>query len=100
MNDLKAEIYMVVAMPKQFLWAPFEMAIINIVLAAAIMLLSIAVLGLTPFVSLIPLVVGHVFLIMVGTRDPHLTTSLQAMGKFPSKRKNLAPVSRGAKFIP
>jgi hypothetical protein len=100
MNDLKADIYMVVAMPKQFLWAPFEMAIINIILAVAIMLISIAVLGLTPFISLIPLIAGHASLIGIGTRNPHLTTTLQAAGKYPSRRKNISPVSRGVKYVP
>jgi len=100
MNDLKADIYMVVAMPKQFLWAPFEMAIVNMVLAIAIMLLCIAVLGLTPFISLIPLVGGHVLLIGMGTRNPHLTTTLQATGKYPPRRKNLTRLSRGVKYVP
>jgi len=100
MNDLKAEIYMVVAMPKQFLWAPFEMAIINIILAVAVMLLSIAVLGLTPFISLIPLIAGHTALIGMGTRNPHMTSSLRAAGKYPPRRKNLSAVSRGVKYVP
>lgn len=100
MGDLKADIYLVVAMPKQFLWAPFEMAIINIIVALAIMLLSIGVLGLTPFFSLVPLIIGHAILIGVGTRNPHLTTTLQAAGKYPLRRKNLSPVSHGVKFVP
>lgn len=100
MQDLKADIYSVVAAPKQFLWAPFEMAIINIIAAIAIMLLCIAVFGLTPFLSLIPLVVGHAALIGLGTRNPHLTTTLQAMGKYPMRRHNLSPVSHGVKFVP
>lgn len=100
MQDLKADIYSVVAMPKQFLWAPFEMAIVNIILAIAIMLICIAVLDLTPFVSLIPLLFGHVSLIGIGTRNPHLTTTLQCSGKYPSRRKNLSQVSHGVKFVP
>ena len=100
MNDLKSSVYMVVAMPKQFLWAPFEMAIVNMVTSVAFMLLCIAVLGITPFVSLIPLVAGHVALIGIGTRNPHLTTTLQATGKYPPRRKNLTRVSRGVKYVP
>lgn len=100
MADLRAEIYQAVANPKQFLWAPFEMAIVNIVLACAIMILCIAVLGITPFVSLVPLIVGHALLIVLGTRNPHLTTTLRATGKYPQWRKNIAPVSKGVKYIP
>lgn len=100
MNELKAPIYMVVAMPKQFLWAPFEMAIVNMILAIAFMLLCIAVLGFTPFLSLIPLVGGHVLLIGIGTKNPHLTTTLQSAGKYPPRTKNLAFLSRGVKYVP
>lgn len=100
MNDLKTEIYQIVALPKQFLWAPFEMAIINIVLALVLMLLCIGVLDLTPFFSLIPLIMGHGALIGLGTRNPHLTTTLQASGKYPPFRKNISPVSVGVKFTP
>lgn len=100
MSELKADIYSVVAAPKQFLWAPFEMAIINVILAIAVMLTCIAVLGVTPFVSLVPLVIGHTLLIGIGTRNPHLTTTLQASGKYPFRRRNISPVSHGAKFTP
>ena len=99
-QDLKADIYSVVAALKQFLWAPFEMAIVNIVLSIAVMLLCIAVFGITPFISLVPLLVGHVALIGLGTRNPHLTTTLQASGKFPMRRANISPVSHGVKFVP
>lgn len=100
MQDLKADVYSVVAAPKQFLWAPFEMAIINIILSIAFMLISIAILGLTPFLSLIPLLLGHVTLIGIGTRNPHLTTTLQSSGKYPMRRRNISPVSHGVKYIP
>lgn len=100
MNDLKTDVFMVIAMPKQFLWAPFEMAIINIILSVAVMLIAIAVLGVTPFVALIPLIIGHLVLIGLGTRNPHLTTTLQAAGKYPGRRRNLSGVSRGVKYVP
>lgn len=100
MADLRAEIYQVVASPKQFLWAPFELAIINIILSVGVMLMCIAVFNLTPFISLVPLVFGHVGLVVAGTRNPHLYTTLVATGRYPMSRKNLAPVSRGVKYIP
>jgi|TARA_R100000687_G_C6445219_1_gene162487 hypothetical protein len=100
MADLSAQIYQVVASPKQFLWAPFELAIVNIVLACVVMIISIMVLGTTPFLSLVPLVCGHAGLVVAGARNPHLTTTLQAAGKYPPSRKNLAKVSKGVKYIP
>lgn len=100
MHDQRMPIYQAVAQPKQFLWAPFEMAIVNIILSIAVMLLCIAVLSITPFFSLIPLLIGHVFLIGAGARNPHLTTILQASGKYPPSRKNISPVSVGVKYVP
>lgn len=100
MSDMRAQIMPVVANPKQFLFAPFELAIVNIVIAIAIMLLLIGVIKMTPFISLLPLVGGHAFLVVLGTRDQHLTTILQASGKYPSRKRNIARVTVGVKYIP
>lgn len=89
-----------VAAPRTFLFAPFELAIVNIILAVVFMLICVAVLGWTPFVAMIPLAIGHVALVGAGLRDQHLTTILQARGKYAQPRKNLAPVSCGTKFSP
>jgi hypothetical protein len=89
-----------VANPKQFLFAPFELAIINLVMAIAFMLLCIAVIGLTPFWAMIPMIGGHLLLVVLGARNPHLTTTLQATGKFPLRRKNRIDVKSGVKYTP
>jgi len=98
--DLKSDILQIVAAPKQFIWAPFEMAIINIIMAIAVMLMCIAILDVTPFWSMIPLAFGHFALVGLGAKNPHLTTILQATGKYPFRRRNLAQTSKGAKFVP
>lgn len=101
MQELRARVLTAVANPKTFLWAPFELAIVNIVLAIAFMLLCIAVLGITPFLSFVPLVLGHAVLVALGARDQHLTTVVQASGRYPRHRRhNLARTSKGAKFVP
>jgi hypothetical protein len=100
MADLRAGIYQTVASPKQFLWAPFELAIMNIVMASVIMIICIALIGITPFVALVPLVAGHAGLIFAGTHNPHLFYTISASGRYPQTRRNLAKVSKGAKYIP
>jgi hypothetical protein len=100
MAELRGRVFQVVANPKQFVFAPFELAIINIILSVAVMLLCIAVIGVTPFVSMIPLILGHALLCILGARNQHLTTTLQATGKYPSSRKNLTRVNAGVKYIP
>lgn len=93
-------ILLAVANPKQFLFAPFEMAIVSMVLSIALMLLCIGVIGLTPFWAMIPLVGGHVTLILLGSRNPHLTTTLQATGKYPGRRANRIGMKTGVKYTP
>lgn len=100
MAEVRGIVLQIVANPKQFLFAPFEMAIVNIILAIAIMLLCIAVLGVTPFFSIIPLVLGHAVLVALGARTQHLTTIIQSTGKYPTRRKNLSSVACGVKFVP
>lgn len=100
MNDLKGGIFQVVANPKQLLFAPFELAIVNLVAAVLFMILCFTVLGWTPFVAMIPLVGGHLLLAGLGAKDQHITTIIQASGKYRPRRKNLTPVSSGVKFVP
>lgn len=100
MADLRGGILHVVANPKQFLFAPFELAIVNLLLAVAFMMICIAVIGITPFLAILPLLVGHAVLVGLGARSQHLTTIIQSTGKYPGSRKNLSPVSKGVKFVP
>jgi len=93
-------IFLAVANPKQFLFAPFEMAIVSLIMSLATMILCIGVFGLTPFWAMIPLVGGHALLVVLGTRNPHLTTTLQATGKYPSRRSNRIAIKSGVKYIP
>jgi hypothetical protein len=100
MDQTQGGILQAVSNPKQFLFAPFEMAIVNIILSVAFMIILIAVLRITPFWAILPLVFGHIALIVMGTRNPHLTTTLQAMGKYSSSKKNIISVKTGVKYIP
>ncbi len=100
MADLKGGILQSVANPKMFLWAPFELAIMNIILAVAFMLICVAVINVTPFFSMIPLVGGHIALVILGARDQHLFTIVRSMGVYPKNRKNINAVSSGVKYVP
>ena len=100
MSELRGGILKTVAMPLQFLWAPFELAIINIIFSVIFMVLSITIFGITPFVSLIPLVLGHISLVFIGARNPHVWSTVQSIGKYPTRRKNLTFVSAGVKYVP
>ena len=100
MHETRAKVLRIVASPKEFIWAPFELAIVNIVFALVTMLLMIGVFDITPFFSLAPLIIGHAFLTIVGIREPHVATIIQATGKFGLKSRNLARTSAGRKYVP
>lgn len=100
MEQTQGGVMLAVANPKQFLFAPFEMAIINIIMSVAFMIVCIAVIGITPFWALLPMIGGHILLIGLGTRNPHLTTTLRATGRYPPGRKNMIKVSSGIKYVP
>ena len=91
---------MVVAMPIQFLWAPFEMAMVNMAVSFSVMIACIGLFDITPLAAMAPLVIGHATLIHVGARNPHLATTLSAAGKFHSRRLNISRVQCGVKFVP
>ena len=99
-SNNSGRILLAVANPKQFLFAPFELAMMNIILALAIMIACIGLLGFTPFWAVLPMVGGHVLLIILGTRNPHLATTLRASGKYRMRRTNLIPVKTGVKYTP
>ena len=100
MSELRGEIYQTVATPLQFLWAPFELSIINMVFSVIFMVLSITIFNLTPFFSLFPLIIGHITLIVLGSRNPHIWSTIQSIGKYPLSRKNISSVSVGVKYVP
>lgn len=99
-DENTGRILLAVANPKQFLYAPFEMAIINMIMAIAFMVMCFAVLGLTPFWAMIPLVGGHITLVILGTINPHLTTTVRASGKYRRRRPNLVGTKVGVKYTP
>lgn len=98
MDQATGGILQAVANPKQFIFAPFEMAIVNLIMSIMVMLLLIAVIGMTPFWALLPLIGGHITLIVLGTSNPHLTTTLRATGLYPPGRKNRIKVKAGVKY--
>ena len=89
-----------VAMPPRIFLAPFVPAMANFVIQAAWMFILIGMFNVNPLVSLITILLGHVFLVIAGTREPHLSHMLQAWGtNGPATSHNIYK-ERGVKLAP
>ena len=97
---MRAPILKAVAMPPRIFMAPFVLAMANFTIQSAWMFILIGVFGMNPLFSLTTIVLGHVFLVIAGTREPHLSRMLQAWGmNGPATSHNIYK-SRGVKMAP
>ena len=97
---MREPILRAVAMPPRIFLAPFVLAMANFVIQAAIMFILIGVFDVNPLVSLITILLGHAFLVVAGTKEPHLSHMLQAWGTSgPATSHNIYP-SKGVKLAP
>ena len=99
-NEQRGPIFLAVANPMQFVFAPFEMAIANICIGGVLIILLYLLLGLSPIWGFIFIILGHITLIVLGTRNPHLTTTLRATIRHAGKKPNLVGVTTGVKYVP
>ena len=80
-----------VAMPPKLFWAPFLPAIVNLAIQSPIMILMIGAFDLNPLYIVETLFAVHIFLIIAGTREPHLSRMMEAQGPFAKTYKNTYP---------
>lgn len=99
-NDQRGHILVAVANPMQFLYAPFELAIGNVCIGVAVMMVTYLSLGFSPIWGFLFILGGHISLILLGTKNPHLTTTLRATGKYAARKRNLIGVKTGVKYVP
>ena len=97
---MREPILRAVAMPPRIFLAPFVPAMANFVIQAAWMFILIGMFGVNPLVSLITILLGHIFLVIAGTKEPHLSHMLQAWGtNGPAMSHNIYK-TRGVKLAP
>ena len=87
---MKEELLKSVAAPMQVFFAPFQIAILNIMICV----LSMCVMLLFGFggyiwIPIILVVVVHIALIIVGKYEPHIDNILTARTMAPAKTKNI-----------
>ena len=88
-----------VANPPKLFWGPVIPAALNAGLQVPFMFMAMGVWGANPLIFITSVVIGHMIVIALGTRDQHLSGMLQAFGTTNIGSKNLYKV-KGRKFEP
>ncbi len=88
-----------VANPPKILWGPFLPTLLNLGLQFPFMFICMGIWNTNPLLFIMTIVIGHVFVIFLVTKDPHISTMLQAFGQSRVISTNLYK-SKGNKFAP
>ena len=87
---MREPILKAVAMPMRVFWAPMYPAVINFIVQMTIWLILSGAFGsinVLPFMGSIVLV--HIFIIICGVKEPHMSMILQSRGPFLMPSKNV-----------
>ena len=91
MRDIQVKIFRPVAMPKQFAGAPEGPAFINIAINTIFFFVaSVADLPM-PIAIIFLMIVVHVMLISLYSREPHLTTLMNTFNATRRKARSIGP---------
>lgn len=88
-----------VANPPKILWGPFLPVLVNLGVQFPLMFMFMGVLGINPLWFMVSLLAGHIFAVISGGKEPHISAMIQAYGPTAKKTNNLYPV-KGNKFAP
>ena len=96
---MREPILRAVAMPPKMFWAPMLPAAINLAVQFPFMFIGMGVLGVNPLLFVFPIVTVHIFLIIYGAKEPHLSTMVRTYGPMSGGSKNMYK-SKGTKLAP
>ena len=88
-----------VANPPKLFWAPVLPAALNAGVQIPFMFMAIGMWQINPLIFIVSIVLGHMFIIGLGAKDPHLSGMLQAFGTTNLSSTNLYR-EKGNKFEP
>lgn len=88
-----------VANPPKILWGPFLPVLLNMGIQFPLMFMFMGIVQANPLWFMVSLLLGHVFVVLLGAREPHISTMIQAFGPTSKKTTNLYSV-KGNKFAP
>lgn len=96
---MREPILKAVAMPPKMFWAPFLPAGVNMVVQCPLMFIALGLWDTNPLVFIPPIIIGHLFLVVYGAREPHLSNMMQTYGPMARGSKNIYK-SKGTKLAP
>ncbi|MBR1948450.1 MAG: hypothetical protein IKA30_01495 [Alphaproteobacteria bacterium] len=88
-----------VASPPKILWGPFLPVLVNLGVQFPLMFMFMGVAGANPLWFMVSLLAGHVAAVIVGGKEPHISSMIQAYGPTSKKTVNLYS-EKGNKFAP
>ncbi|MBR1374136.1 hypothetical protein IJ556_06785 [bacterium] len=88
-----------VANPPKLFWGPVLPAALNAGIQIPFMFMAIGIWQINPLIFIISIVIGHLIVVALGSKDPHLSGMLQAFGTTNMPSTNLYRV-KGRKFEP
>ena len=97
---MREPILKAVAKPYEIFWAPAAVAMTNLSVQVALMLMYTGLTGrsIMPFIITIP--IAHMFIVAWGKREPHLSNILMAWGRSGTTSTKNIYRSKGTKFAP
>lgn len=96
---MREDILKAVAQPPKVLWAPMVPSLINLGVQFPMMFIGMGIGDVNPLMFVAFILIAHAILVVLGIREPHLSTMLQAYGQTYKKTTNLYAV-KGNKFEP
>ena len=88
-----------VANPPKILWGPFLPVMVNLGVQFPLMFMFMGVASINPLWFMATLLLGHLFAVLLGAKEPHISAMIQAFGPSSKKTNNLYSV-KGNKFAP
>ncbi len=96
---MREDILKAVAQPPKFLFAPFVPALVNLGIQFPMLFIGIGLADMNPLFFITSILISHIAITIYGTKEPHMSTMLQAYGQSNKVSKNLYSV-KGNKFAP
>ncbi|MCM1323711.1 MAG: hypothetical protein NC218_06080 [Acetobacter sp.] len=88
-----------VANPPKLFWGPVLPTALNAGLQIPFMFMSVGIWQVNPLIFIITIVLGHLVVVALGAKDPHLSGMIQAFGSTNMVTTNLYK-AKGHKFEP
>jgi len=96
---MREAIIKAVANPPKVLWGPFLPTMMNMGIQFPLMFMLLGTLNVNPLVFMVTLILGHIFCIFLGVKEPHISAMIQAYGQTNHTSHNLYK-EKGNKFAP